>query len=134
VKAPNAPGSPGSHPHADRPNWRPAETFDEYMANCREGLEEYSERRAAKLMGVSRTALWRTRLMAEIPEELADRLLAAGLSTKAMAQVALAVKRGGNGVAEVECCPNCGHMLRGRALVSDKAREIVNAWLAEQRR
>jgi hypothetical protein len=21
-----APGYPGSHPHADRPNWRPAET------------------------------------------------------------------------------------------------------------
>ena len=48
-------GTPGSHPHSDRPNWRQAETLDEYLANCREGLEQYSDRRAAKLMGVSRS-------------------------------------------------------------------------------
>jgi hypothetical protein len=43
-------GSRGSHPHSDRPNWRPAETYDEYVSNCQEGLEEWSERRAAKLL------------------------------------------------------------------------------------
>ena len=32
-------GSPGSHPHSDRPNWRPAETVEEYLNNVREGLE-----------------------------------------------------------------------------------------------
>ncbi len=47
-------GSPGSHSHADQPNWRPAVTADEYLNNCSEGLEVYSERRMAKLMGVPR--------------------------------------------------------------------------------
>jgi integrase len=42
------PGSPGSHPHSDRPNWQPATTIDDYLRNCREGLEEYPDRRAAK--------------------------------------------------------------------------------------
>jgi hypothetical protein len=57
-------GSHGSHPHA-RPNWRPAETIDEYMSNCREGLEDFSDRRAAKLLGMTRIQLYRAKLMAE---------------------------------------------------------------------
>jgi hypothetical protein len=63
------PGSPGSHSHSDRPNWRPAENADNYLRNCQEGLEEYSERRLAKLMGIPRAQLWRWKLMADIPEE-----------------------------------------------------------------
>ena len=84
--------SPGSHPHEDRPNWRRAETIDEYVNNCREGLEQYSDRRAAKLFGVSRAKLWRMQLMAEIPEDLFDRLLQLRPvpSTKALALIAQA--------------------------------------------
>jgi hypothetical protein len=93
ASSPNGP--PGSHPHADRPNRRLAEAPDEYLRNCDEGLEEYSERRAAKLWGVPRIELQRWKLMADLPEELFERLLAGGVrSTKAMAQVALALQRG----------------------------------------
>ena len=41
--------SPGSNPHADRPNWRPPETIGEYVSNCQENLEVYTDRRFAKL-------------------------------------------------------------------------------------
>ena len=68
------PCSPGSHPHSDRPNWEPAETANDYLRNCREGLEAYSDRRMAKLLGWSRAHLWRAKLMAEIPEDLFERL------------------------------------------------------------
>lgn len=125
-------GSPGGHPHTDRPNWRPAETVDEYLENCEAGLEEFSERRLAKLWGVPRVELQRWKLMAELPTELVDRLLKGGVcSTKALAQVALALRRGGNAVAEVECCPNCGHVIRGRQLVEKRARNIVNQWIED---
>src|SRR5438132_11901850 len=72
-----APGSPGSHPHADRPNWRPANTLEDYIANCQEGLEQYSDRRAAKLFGVSRMEIYRWQLMASLPDDLVERLFAA---------------------------------------------------------
>src|SRR5262249_32641963 len=129
--------SPGSHPHADRPNWRPAESYDEYLANCRDGLESYSERRVAKLFGMSRAALWRAELMAELPNELFEHILAEAkrqsvkLSEKALAQVALALRRGNN-VAEVERCPHCGGVLRIRAHVSAKLADIVNQWLSKR--
>jgi hypothetical protein len=61
-------GSPGGHPHSDRLNWQPATTADEYLPNCRE-------------------------LMAQLPKELFELLLANGLSSRAMAQVALALRR-----------------------------------------
>jgi hypothetical protein len=73
-------GSPGSHPHSGR-NWQPATTIDEYLQNCREGLEEYSDRRTAKLMGWSRMYLYRVLLMAELPDELFEHLLAARVGT-----------------------------------------------------
>lgn len=88
--------SPGSHPHSDRPNWQPADTIGDYLTNCREGLENFSERRAAKLFGVSRAELWRWRLMAEIPEDLFERLLKACKkpSTKALAAIGQALRSG----------------------------------------
>lgn len=70
------PCSPGSHPHSNRPNWEPAETANDYLRNCRDGLEAYSDRRMAKLLGWSRAHLWRAKLMAEIPEDLFDRSVA----------------------------------------------------------
>jgi hypothetical protein len=127
--------SPGSHPHSDQPNWRPAETIDDYLQNCREGLETYSDRRAAKLFGTSRAELWRWKLMAELPDDLVDYIFAESTkvdlkpSTKALAQIAIALRRGTN-LAEVERCPHCGGTLRIRALVGDKLAEIVNRWLA----
>jgi len=68
-------GSPGSHPHSDRPNWQQAETIADYARNIREGLEEYSDRRAAKLLGRSRIHVYRAKLMAELPNALFERLL-----------------------------------------------------------
>jgi hypothetical protein len=75
--------SPGSHPHADRPNWKPGKTFDDYIANCSEGLEIYSDRHAANLLGVSRIELYRWKLAATLPEELVDRLFEARAIIKA---------------------------------------------------
>src|SRR5262245_31780997 len=106
--------SPGSHPHSDRPNWRPAEDFETYMENCREGLEAYSDRRVAKFLGLSRVHLYRIRLMAELPEGLFEHIITEAPkrnlkpSSKAFAQIALAL-RGENRSAETQCCPNCGH-------------------------
>jgi hypothetical protein len=125
--------SPGSHPHSDRPNWRPAETADEYLQNCREGLEKFSQRRLSELMGTSRIDLWRWKQMAKLPDELYDHIFneakKAGirLSTKALAQVAVALERGSN-LAEIEACPYCGGVLRARRLVSKKLAVIVGAW------
>jgi hypothetical protein len=124
--------SPGSHTHSDRPNWRPAETVDEYVINCREGLENYSERRMATLLGMSRVHLWRAARMAELPDDLFERLLAAGVrSTKALAAVAHMLAKANN-VAEVERCPHCGEVLRVRKHINVKAIEVVRQWLADR--
>ncbi len=42
--------SPGSHSHSHRPNWQPAETVEQYLRNCQEGLETYSEQRLANVV------------------------------------------------------------------------------------
>jgi len=126
-------GSPGSHPHADQPNWRPADNLHDYLQNCREGLEEYSERRVAKLFGVSRAEIWRWKLMSELPEDLFEALLKAKrrASSKSLAAVALALRGAGN-QADTERCPHCGGVLRIRARVSSDDVKIVNAWLADR--
>jgi hypothetical protein len=125
-------GHPSSHPHADQPNWRPAETAEDYLRNCREGLEEYSQRRLAKLMGVPRMMLWQSRMMAEIPEELFERLLRNKPSTKAPAQIGAALT-GRAPAKDIERCPCCGYVLRVRWLRQDLV-TIVNEWLSEHRR
>ncbi len=125
-------GSPGSHPYADRPNWQPATTIEDYFRNCREGLEEFSQRRAAKLVGENRSALWRYTWMAKLPEELFTRLVrkpGRRPSTKTLADVARAMA--GKNTAEVECCPHCGGLLRVRELPAD-VKAIVNQWIDEQ--
>jgi len=69
------PGSPGSHPNADQPNWRPASTSGDYTRNREEGMESYSERHVAKLLGISRAELWHWKLMADLPEDLFEALM-----------------------------------------------------------
>ena len=51
-------------PRGAIPNWQPASTKVDYLRNCREGLEDYSERRLAKLLGWSRIRIHRAKLMA----------------------------------------------------------------------
>jgi hypothetical protein len=123
------PGYPGSHPHADQPNWQPAETADDYLRNCREGLEEFSERRLASLMGSPRIKLWQMRMMAAIPDDLFELLLRSERlpSTKALAQIG-AVLAGKAPKEDVERCPCCGHILRTRWLRHDLVK-ITNEWL-----
>jgi hypothetical protein len=125
-------GSRGSHPHSDRPNWQPAASFDDYMRNCEQGLEDYSDRRAAKLLGWPRIEVYRAQLLAQLPHELFDNLLKAGVkSTKALAGVALSLNGKGQPVA-LECCPHCGERLRLRRQVSAEHARIVTDFLTEE--
>jgi hypothetical protein len=76
--------------------------------------------------------------MAELPDDLFELLLKEGregrhIGTKGMAQVALALRRGENTTAEACVCPNCGHVLGVRGLVSKRVVSIVNTWLTERR-
>ena len=120
---------PPDAPRGAIPNWQPAETIDDYIRNCRDGLEEYSDHRAARLLGWPRIEVWRAKLMAELPPELFERLLEAGItSTKALANVAHAYKTGDN-IEEVERCPHCGGVLRIRERVSKAAKAAIRGWL-----
>lgn len=122
----NHPGSPGSHP--DRRNWHSATTAEDYPHNCRDGLETFSERRMARLLDVSRIKLWRCRLMAEIPNDLFELLMAEGCrSSKELANVALALR--GDAVSHaVECCPHCKRPLRLQGAWRNSTAKAVNAW------
>lgn len=122
-------GYPSSHPHADRPNWRPAETGDDYLRNCQEGLEQYSERRMASLLGLPRMKLWQMRMMAAIPEGLFERLVRSRPRTKALAQIG-ALLAGNTPQTDVEHCPCCGCVLRTRGVRPDLV-TIVNEWRSE---
>jgi hypothetical protein len=125
----NQPGPPGSHPHADQPNWKPAGNAEDYLRNCEDGLEKLSERRLAKLFGVSRIELWRWRMMAWLPDDLFDALLKGRRpSTKALAAIAVALQNGGP-VGDAERCPRCGGVLRVRPSVSRENIKIVVQWL-----
>jgi hypothetical protein len=124
--------SPGSNPHADRPNWKPAETIDEYVKNCREGLEVYSDKHAAKLLGWTRVDVWRAKMMSHIPEELFERLFDhSKTKLTIMAQIGQAFLTG-KIYSDAECCPQCGGVLRVRKRVGDEHAKIVNDWIAEQ--
>ena len=128
-------GSPGGHPHSDRPNWSPAETADDYIRNCQEGLETYSDRRMAKLLGVSRAHLWRMKSMAAIPEELFNEILSKSNHTpsaKELASVGRALA-GRKIELEIESCPHCGGELRTRRPWRDSTAKIVDEWLAAKR-
>lgn len=128
----SSPGSADDNPHADQVNWRPATTIDDYVRNCREGLERYTDARAAKLLGVPAVTAWRWKAMSEIPGDLFERLLASRdvkASRKSLSQVAQAL-RGGVVREDVERCPHCGEALRVRARIPQPYRKIVDQWLS----
>lgn len=133
IRTPAEGGSPGSQGFDGR-NWQPATTPEEYVRNCRDGLEEYSDRRMAKLLGVPRIELYRMKMMAAIPEDLFEQLLAAGVdSTKAFAQIGVALRRGEpEKLAGVELCPHCGSVVRLRWYVGRKAGRVIAAWFKEK--
>ena len=58
------PCSPGEHPHADRPNF----TAADYLQMCR-GEAEFTASEYARLLGVSRMALHRWKIMASMSGE-----------------------------------------------------------------
>ena len=111
MKASDCP--PGSHSHAYRPNWQPAETADESLSNVREGLEELSERRLVKLF---------------------ELLMADGCrSSKALVAADQEITGGGK-AADVEHYPDCGEVVRVRGRWSASTAKIVNEWLRELKR
>jgi hypothetical protein len=135
-------GSPGSHPHVDRPNWRPGDDdADELLIQkigdaLRDGA---SERHFAKLLGLSRVHLWRCHMAAQIPEPLLERLCEArraglikSLTVKSLAAIGRALQDGEPLRGKVERCPNCGHTLRVRLDISSAALRIVCEWIAEK--
>ncbi len=72
--------------------------------------------------------------MAEIPEELFERLLARSdhvPSTKELANVARALNGQGHS-PDAECCPHCGEVLRVRGRWRPGTAKIVNEWLSER--
>ncbi len=119
-------GSPGNHPHSDRPNWRPGDDdvdelkLQKFTDALRNGMRE---RQIAKLLGLSRTRVWRMKLIAKIPEPLCDRLGEAWrsgairrLSAKSWAAIGRLIRKmdeeGDDAQlrGEVECCPNCAQL------------------------
>jgi hypothetical protein len=104
----------------------------EYEANCRAGLERYSERRAAELLGWSRIRLYRARLMAELPDDLFDRLLADGVSSSRELAAVARGRRGEAGACESERCPHCGVLLRLRGPWRPSTARLVNDWIASR--
>jgi hypothetical protein len=137
-------GSPGSHPHSDRPNWQPGDDDAADLLNqkIRDAINQgKSERQIAKLLGLTRTEIWRWKLMAAIPKPLLDRLMKAGsgrgrsfslgTSTKALAAIGRALKDGELRRGEVERCPHCGEVIRVRPDISKATAKIVADYLAE---
>jgi hypothetical protein len=81
------------------PTCRPAELaagdpIEGFSAISQEGLEKFSQRRTAKLLGENRSALWRYRWMAKLPEKLFTRLMRKPgnpASTKMLADISRAM-------------------------------------------
>ena len=113
---PKTDGSPGSHPHSDRPNWQPGDDDVEelQLQKLADALRDgKSERQIAKLLGVSRMMFWRGRAYAAIPPALFERLSAARVGTKAKIYIGRLFNGDEDKLApEVERCPHCGALLR----------------------
>jgi hypothetical protein len=129
-------GSPGSRPHSDRPNWRPGDDdADELLTQkIQDALRAgASERQLAKLLDIPRAMLWRGKLTSQIPPNLYDWLFKARVSQKQILTIAK-IFRGDDPDTisrEIECCPKCGHILRSRSALSQKALAILEQWEAD---
>ena len=120
----NGGGSPGSHAI---PNWQPSDEFDLYVQRCEQGLEKWSIRKAARLLDLDRTMLWRGMKMASVPKDLFELLLDAGIPRRDIASVGHALERQERPSDFIERCPCCGFVLRSRAPWSDKANDVLAA-------
>jgi hypothetical protein len=133
---PETTGSPGSHPHSDRPNWRPGDDdADELLRQkiadaLRDGK---SERHLAKLLELPRTTLWRGKKLAAIPDGLYERLAYAHVGRKAMIYIGRYCETGELPGVETERCPHCGHKLRVRAVGIRRAIDVLNKWIDDGR-
>jgi hypothetical protein len=123
-------GSPGSQWR----NWSPATNIDDYLRNCREGLETYSDRHAAGLLGWSRAMVWRAKLVNDLPRDLFEALISEERrsvpSVRELAKISLALQ--GRSAAEIDRCPHCGAALRVRSVCIAESAAIVDRWLATQ--
>jgi hypothetical protein len=129
------PCAPGSHPHSDQRNWQPAASPDEYLRNCREGIEEFSERRYAKLTGLTRKQIWVGKCYAAIPSDLFEMLLDDRKATgrDLNGRSLLAIGRGfldQDAPDEAERCPHCREVIRLRRAIDPRDRDVVARWLA----
>ena len=127
-------GSPGSHPHVDRPNWHPANNLSDYLRNCEAGLEVFSDSHLANLMRVSRAHVWRMRLIADLPDDLFDLLLKLHPvpTTSELASISRALS--GQSLSHgADFCPHCGGLLRIRRRWRDSAARVVNDWIQAQK-
>jgi hypothetical protein len=131
----NDTGSPGSHPHSDRPNWRPGDDdADELLTQkIRDALRSgvASEREIARLTGLSRKQIWQFKLWAAIPAGLWDRLVAAQVGKRGAAVIGRIYRGRPVKRPEIECCPNCGQVLRVRNKSVLRAFDIMDAWIAD---
>lgn len=106
-------------------NSQPPTTPHEYLRNCQKGIEPFSERRFAKLMGWSPIHLYRVKLMAELPEAFFDALQAARLrGTKIVATLAVVFRLGDPHEADAGRCPHCGGALGVPSRIHRKALEV----------
>jgi len=70
-----------------------------------------------------------------VPDDLFEMLLDAGVnSSKALAQVAKALKEDDPFAHDDEHCPHCGGLLRRRLHVSKKALDAIAQWLEQKSR
>jgi hypothetical protein len=128
-------GFPGSRGR----NWQPGDddTEDLRLQKLRDALRDgKSEREIAKLLGLPRSFIWRAKKLSHIPQELFDRLLAARVGSKALIYIGRLCENAENGVEEpppieTQCCPNCGHVLRVRAMGAGRALDVFNKWIED---
>jgi hypothetical protein len=127
-------GSPGSHLR----NWQPGgDDTEELMLQIADALRNgESERHLAKLLDVPRSMLWRGKKLAAIPEGLCKRLLEARprIGSKALTWIGRYCETGDFPPIEMECCPNCGHILRSRSEKGiRRTLDIINKWIEDGR-
>jgi hypothetical protein len=128
-------GSPGNHPHSNRPNWQPGDDdADELLTHkiadaLRDGK---SERQIAKLLDISRMMIWRSKIFAAIPKGLFERLMAAHVGEKGLIFIGRLCSNPDNPPEiEIECCPNCGAKLRARSKSILHAIDVMRQWRAD---